>query len=64
MVPNRAEQDAIVANISRREAELRQAQFLVERAISCLGEYRSALITNAVTGKIDVRGEVAKEAAA
>jgi hypothetical protein len=33
-------------------------------AIDRLQEYRSALITTAVTGKIDVRGVVEKEAAA
>ena len=33
-------------------------------AIDRLQEYRSALITAAVTGKIDVRGVVEKEAAA
>jgi type I restriction enzyme S subunit len=36
----------------------------IMRAMASLSEYRSALITNAVTGKIDVRGEAAKEAAA
>jgi len=31
------------------------AQQKIEKAIALLKEYRTALITNAVTGKIDVR---------
>jgi type I restriction enzyme S subunit len=55
---------------SIREAvhsELRHLDEMAEkesRLIALLQEYRSALITNAVTGKIDVRGEVERKEAA
>lgn len=56
LLPPLKEQETIVehirTNISRIEAVSNQ----VVKAINCLKEYRTALITNAVTGKIDVRG--------
>ncbi|EEX16253.1 type I restriction-modification system, S subunit [Citreicella sp. SE45] len=54
-VPPRAEQEQIVASI---EEHTRRAKALIaktERSIELLKEKRSALITAAVTGKIDVR---------
>jgi type I restriction enzyme S subunit len=55
-VPPLSEQDLITAHL---DAETQQVDFLVleaERAISLLQERRTALISAAVTGKIDVRG--------
>ncbi|MDE2966133.1 MAG: restriction endonuclease subunit S [Chloroflexota bacterium] len=57
-VPPRDEQDAIVFYL---DSQTRQIDFLetqVDFAIERLQEYRTALITAAVTGKIDVRDEV------
>lgn len=62
--PRLEEQDAIVAYVERACDPIDRAIRQNERSIALLTEYRSALIINAVTGKIDVRGEVAKEAAA
>ncbi len=54
----------IVEYLEQFGARLHRIVGAITSAIEHLTEYRSALITNAVTGKIDVRGEVAKEAAA
>jgi type I restriction enzyme S subunit len=64
VVPPPNEQAKIIELISATNLQidtLRAANFAT---IDRLLEYRSALITNAVTGKIDVRGCVSKEAAA
>jgi type I restriction enzyme S subunit len=42
----------------RETARLDDLAAKVEIAIAALGEYRTALITAAVTGQIDVRGAV------
>ncbi|OAI11599.1 hypothetical protein A1359_14345 [Methylomonas lenta] len=49
------EQTAIAAYLDRETAKIDRMVEKVEAAIACLQEYRSALITAAVTGKIDVR---------
>jgi len=54
-VPPGPEQQAIAAYLDRETARIDQLTAKVEAAISCLTEYRQALITAAVTGKIDVR---------
>jgi type I restriction enzyme S subunit len=58
LVPPPSEQDAIAAYLdcetARLDALIAKAQEMIER----LQEYRTALISAAVTGKIDVRGEV------
>ncbi|MCY3695913.1 MAG: restriction endonuclease subunit S, partial [Chloroflexi bacterium] len=57
-VPPKEEQNAIVSYL---DSQTRQIDFLetqVDSAIERLQEFRTALITAAVTGKIDVRGEV------
>lgn len=54
-VPPRDEQEAIVTYLDKVTAKLDEQVGMVNRAIERLSEYRSALITNAVTGKIDVR---------
>jgi type I restriction enzyme S subunit len=50
------EQRAIADYLDRETAKIDQLIATVEPAIERLQEYRSALITAAVTGKIDVRG--------
>ncbi len=57
--PPLSEQRAIVAYLDEETAKLDALQTKVETAIERLQEYRTALITAAVTGKIDVREEVA-----
>jgi len=59
LVPPRDEQVAIVDWISRKADEVERLVEMVELAVNNLNEYRSALISAAVTGKIDVRREVA-----
>jgi type I restriction enzyme S subunit len=53
--PPVAEQIAIAEFLDRETAKLDQMMAKVEAAIGKLQEYRTALITAAVTGKIDVR---------
>lgn len=56
-VPVGSEQTAIATYLDRETATIDQLVAKVEAAIVRLLEYRTALITAAVTGKIDVRGE-------
>jgi len=53
-VPPKEEQDAIVDAIERMRSALRTVQTKTITSIDRLKEYRSALITAAVTGQIDV----------
>jgi type I restriction enzyme S subunit len=55
-IPDAAEQRLIADYLDRTTAELDSMTTAVEAAIDRLTEYRQALITSAVTGKIDVRG--------
>jgi type I restriction enzyme S subunit len=55
-VPPRAEQKRIVAYAFNETSAIDAMAAKVEAAIERLQEYRTALITAAVTGKIDVRG--------
>jgi type I restriction enzyme S subunit len=55
--PSPTEQHALVDYLDRETAKLDRMIEKVEAAIEKLQEYRTALITAAVTGKIDVRGE-------
>ncbi|WP_445371993.1 restriction endonuclease subunit S [Methylomonas sp. HW2-6] len=55
------EQTAIAAYLDRETAKIDRLVAKVETAIARLQEYRSALITAAVTGKIDVRAYSAKQ---
>jgi type I restriction enzyme S subunit len=57
-VPPFAEQVAIAAYLDVETAKLDALMERVEEAVERLLEYRTALITAAVTGKIDVRKEV------
>ena len=54
-LPTTAEQAAIVDHIDSVTAKIDQMLANAEIAITRLTEYRSALITAATTGKIDVR---------
>lgn len=55
-LPPKAEQQAIAAFVDRETSMIDQMLDKVALAIDRLQEYRTALITAAVTGKIDVRG--------
>ncbi len=55
IIPPLYEQTAIAAYLDRETAKIDRLVAKVETAIARLLEYRSALITAAVTGKIDVR---------
>jgi len=63
-VPLVEEQRSIVKYATEQSAELIRVKKKIADAMAKLGEYRSAVITNAVTGKIDVRDLVGKENAA
>jgi type I restriction enzyme S subunit len=52
-VPSEVEQKNIAAHIARSEDEHLNAKRQVERSVKLLAEYRSALITAAVTGQIE-----------
>jgi type I restriction enzyme S subunit len=56
--PPKAEQVAIVSYLDAETARLDALIFKVESVVCRLQEYRTALLTAAVTGKIDVRGTV------
>ena len=55
--PPASEQRAIVDYLVGEIAKIDGMAAKIETAIECLKEYRTALITAAVTGKIDVRGQ-------
>jgi type I restriction enzyme S subunit len=60
LLPPLPEQRAIAAYLDEETAKLDALVGKVEEAVERLQEYRTALITAAVTGKIDVRKEVAQ----
>ena len=60
-VPPMGEQQAIVKRVTQATGQLGDLERIMTEAIERLREYRSALITAAVTGQIDV-SEYAKEA--
>jgi len=57
-VPHFKEQQNIALFLERETSKIDQLITKIETAIERLQEYRTALITAAVTGKIDVRGSV------
>jgi len=61
-VPDRKEQDEMVAELDKRTGDFDKLQAEAERAIQVLQERRTALISAAVTGKIDVRQFAYQEA--
>jgi type I restriction enzyme S subunit len=60
VVPPLPEQFAIVQDIASRTASLLQGIRVAEREISLLREYRTRLIADVVTGKLDVREAAAR----
>jgi type I restriction enzyme S subunit len=54
-LPPSAEQEEIVNYLDNKTSAIDEQCRKVQSVIARLKEYRSALITNAVTGKIDVR---------
>ena len=58
--PPISEQKAIVAVLDSQTAKIDALIVKVRQAIDSLREYRTALISAAVTGKIDVRQEAKK----
>jgi type I restriction enzyme, S subunit len=60
-LPPLSEQRAIADFLDRETGKIDRLAAKVEDAMTRLQEYRAALITAAVTGKIDVRGEVGAE---
>ena len=63
-IPPKDEQVAIVAYLNGRLTQFDQLVSEADNAILLLHERRSALISAAVTGKIDVRGHAPAEAEA
>jgi type I restriction enzyme S subunit len=60
LVPPLAEQQSIVAAIARDTGSLTEAAERAEREIHLLREYRTRLIADVVTGKLDVREAAAR----
>lgn len=58
-IPDICEQQAIVQYLDKKVSHVEDRIAKVRLVIHKLNEYRSALITNAVTGKIDVRNHIA-----
>jgi type I restriction enzyme S subunit len=54
-VPPKSEQEAIIVNVKQETSKLTQAISTIEKEIALVQEYRTALISEAVTGKIDLR---------
>ena len=59
VLPSLPEQTAIATYLDRETAKIDKLVEKVEVAIARLQEYRTALITAVVTGKVDVREAVA-----
>jgi type I restriction enzyme, S subunit len=57
LVPPRQEQESLLGHLRQAVSKLDALTTKNQAAIAKLQEYRTALITAAVTGKIDVRGE-------
>ena len=60
-IPSVLEQRAIAGFLDRETAKIDSVVAKTEAAIERLHEYRTALITAAVTGKVDIRGTVVPE---
>jgi type I restriction enzyme S subunit len=60
LVPLLQEQAEIVAGIERRTNDLESALSRLEREIDLLREYRTRLVADVVTGKLDVREAAAR----
>ncbi len=55
-LPSLEEQEALVSHIERETATIDQTITRAEREIELMREYRTRLISDVVTGKVDVRG--------
>jgi type I restriction enzyme S subunit len=53
--PSLAEQGMIVEALNRRLSRLRACRDILEQGINMMSEYRTRLVTDVVTGKLDVR---------
>lgn len=60
VLPTANEQDRIVAWIARRTARVQSAAVRADRELALLREYRTRLIADVVTGKLDVRDAAAR----
>jgi type I restriction enzyme S subunit len=64
-LPPTSEQEAILAHIQKVTSAIDQAVTRAQREIELMREYRTRLISDVVTGQVDVRGievpEVAEE---
>ncbi len=60
MLPSLAEQSAIVSRVRTKTESVEQAHAAILKEIALLKEYRTRLISDVVTGKMDVRVEAAK----
>ena len=58
VTPPKEEIEIILINIEKETAKLNKAIATIEKEIALTQEYRTALIAEAVTGKIDVRAFV------
>lgn len=59
-MPNSNEQRAISDYLDRKTTKIDQTISKIEKQIELLKEFRTALISEVVTGKIDVRDEGSK----
>jgi type I restriction enzyme S subunit len=59
-VPRLAEQGAICAHLDAQVARFKETISRLEREIELLGEYRTRLVADIVTGKLDVREAAAR----
>jgi type I restriction enzyme S subunit len=55
-LPGRGEQDALVAHIAEESAYIDKAINRARREVDLIREYRTRLVSDIVTGKLDVRG--------
>ena len=60
MLPSLAEQSAIVSRVRAKTESVEQAHAVILQEIALLKEYRIRLISDVVTGKLDVRDEAVK----
>lgn len=58
LIPPKREQEAIATFLDKKTAQLDEQVTRAQKSIELLKEYRTSLISEVVTGKIDVRGEV------
>ena len=59
-MPPRAEQDALLKRIQTETREVNTAASRLERQVELLREYRTRLVADVVTGKLDVREAAAR----